>query len=228
MIYNIFNGVGIVLGALIGRVVGHKMSDEQIDSILVIANLSLLVIGMQGAIQTENSMLMMISLVVGGIIGTAIDIDGKFYKLGETLQSKFKGSNPRHTRGIVQVMMIHAIGSMAIIGPVNAALKNDGSLLILKTVLDLISSIIFSTSFGFGVALSGITTFTYQSFFFMLATFIAPILTPEVINEISAIGSVLILALSFNLLKMKEIKISNYLPAILGPMIYHIFQSTFL
>ena len=80
MIYNIFNGVGIVLGALIGRVVGHKMSDEQIDSILVIANLSLLVIGMQGAIQTENSMLMMISLVVGGIIGTAIDIDGKFYK----------------------------------------------------------------------------------------------------------------------------------------------------
>ncbi|NLD16788.1 MAG: DUF554 domain-containing protein [Tissierellia bacterium] len=224
MIYNILNGGGIVLGALIGRIAGHKMSDEQIDSILVIANLSLLVIGIQGAIQTENSMLMMLSLVLGGIAGTAIDIEDKFYKLGELLQSNFKGSDPRYTKGVVQVMMIHAIGSMAIIGPVNAALKNDGSLLILKTVLDLISSMIFSTSFGFGVAISGITTFTYQSFFFLIARFISPVLTPEVINEISAIGSLLIVALSFNLLKMKEIKISNYLPAILGPIVYHFIR----
>lgn len=228
MIYNILNGLGIIVGATIGRIVGHKLSEEQLNSTLLVATLSLFVIGIQGAIQTENSMLMMVSLVLGGILGTAIDIDGKFHKLGETMQSKFKGGNPLYTKGVVQVMMIHAIGSMAIIGPINAALKNDGSLLILKTVLDGISSIIFATTFGLGVALSGITTFVYQSIFYFLATFIAPVLTPEVVNEISAIGSVLIVALSFNLLKMKEIKISNYLPAILGPMIYHIFQSTFL
>lgn len=220
MIYNILNGLGIILGAFIGRSVGHKLSEEQINSVLIGANLAILVIGIQGAIQTENAMLMMISICVGVIVGTALDIDGKFHDFGNRIQSKIKFGDPRYTKGVVQVIMIHVIGSMAIIGPVNAALKNDGSILIFKTVLDFTSTVIFSTTFGFGVALSGIITFLYQGAIYFLASFIAPVLTPEVVNEISAIGSVLIVGLSLNLLNLKEIKVSNFLPAILGPIIY--------
>ena len=221
MIYNILNGFGIILGAFIGRLVGHKLSKEQISSVLIGANLAILVIGIQGAIQTENAMLMIVSLCIGAALGTALDIDGKFHNLGNRLQSKIKIGDPRYTSGVVQVIMMHIIGSMAIIGPVNAALKNDGSILIFKTVLDFTSTIIFSTTFGFGVALSGFVTFLYQGMIYFLASFIAPILTPEVVNEISAIGSVLIVGLSLNLLNLKEIKISNFLPAILGPIVYY-------
>lgn len=221
MIYNIFNGIGIVLGAFIGRIVGHKLSEEQINTVLIGANLAILVIGIQGAIQTENPMLMIVSLCIGAIVGTALDIDGKFHNFGNRLQSKIKIGDPRYIGGVVQVIMIHVIGSMAIIGPVNAALKNDGSILIFKTILDFTSTLIFSTTFGFGVALSGIVTFLYQSGIYFLASFIAPILTPEVVNEISTIGSVLIVGLSLNLLNLKEIKISNFLPAILGPIVYY-------
>lgn len=226
MIYNLINGLGIVAGAFIGSTVGHKLSEEQTDSVLLIANFALLVIGFQGALKTENSMAMMVYLVIGGLIGTALDIDGKFYKLGEAFQSKFKASDSKNTKGIVQVMMMQAIGSMAILGPVNAALNNDGSILIFKTVLDMVSSTIYATVFGFGVALSGIVNFTYQSIIYFLASFIAPVLTPEVVNEISAVGSVLIIALAFSILKIKEVKVSNYLPAILGPVILYFIQTT--
>ena len=178
--------------------------------------------GIQGAIGTENFILMLISLSVAGVIGTTIDIDGKFNDFGAYLKKTVKIGDDRFSEGLVTVLMIHMVGSMAILGPVNAALKNDGSILILKSILDFVITVIFSTSFGAGVMLSGPITFLYQSIFFFLAYFISPVLTPEVTNEISAIGSVLIIGLGFNMLKLKEIKISDYLFAILGPIIYQI------
>lgn len=227
MIYIILNSVGIILGAFIGRLVGHKLSEQQINSVLIGANLSILVIGIQGAIETKNFLLMIISLCIGGALGTALDIDGNFHKFGNTVQSKIKIGDSRYTKGVIQVIMMHIIGSMAILGPVDVALKGEGTILIIKTILDFTSTLIFSTTFGFGVALSGLITFLYQGAIYFLASFIAPILTTEVVNEISAIGSVLIIALSLSLLNLKEIKVSNFLPAILGPIVYYFLQILF-
>lgn len=223
MIYNVINLVAIVLGGIIGGLVGDRIPKKQLDSVLVIAAMCLLVVGFQGAVASENLVLMLISLSIAGIIGTTIDIDGKFNSFGQTLKRVVKIGDEKFSEGLVTVIMIHIIGSMAILGPVNAAIKNDGSILLLKSVLDFVFTLIFSTSFGAGMMLSGPVTFLYQSIFFLLAYIISPILTPAVANEISAIGSVLIIGLGFNLLKIKEIKISDYLPAILGPIIYQIF-----
>ena len=223
MIYNVINLVAIVLGGIIGGLVGDRIPKKQLDSVLVIAAMCLLVVGFQGAVASENLVLMLISLSIAGIIGTTIDIDGKFNSFGQTLKRVVKIGDEKFSEGLITVIMIHIIGSMAILGPVNAAIKNDGSILLLKSVLDFVFTLIFSTSFGAGMMLSGPVTFLYQSIFFLLAYIISPILTPAVANEISAIGSVLIIGLGFNLLKIKEIKISDYLPAILGPIIYQIF-----
>ena len=223
MIYNVINLVAIVLGGIIGGLVGDRIPKKQLDSVLVIAAMCLLVVGFQVAVASENLVLMLISLSIAGIIGTTIDIDGKFNSFGQTLKRVVKIGDEKFSEGLVTVIMIHIIGSMAILGPVNAAIKNDGSILLLKSVLDFVFTLIFSTSFGAGMMLSGPVTFGYQSIFFLLAYIISPILTPAVANEISAIGSVLIIGLGFNLLKIKEIKISDYLPAILGPIIYQIF-----
>lgn len=223
MIYNVINLVAIVLGGIIGGLVGDRIPKKQLDSVIVIAAMCLLVVGFQGAVASENLVLMLISLSIAGIIGTTIDIDGKFNSFGQTLKRVVKIGDEKFSEGLVTVIMIHIIGSMAILGPVNAAIKNDGSILLLKSVLDFVFTLIFSTSFGAGMMLSGPVTFLYQSIFFLLAYIISPILTPAVANEISAIGSVLIIGLGFNLLKIKEIKISDYLPAILGPIIYQIF-----
>lgn len=223
MIYNVINLVAIVLGGIIGGLVGDRIPKKQLDSVIVIAAMCLLVVGFQGAVASENLILMLISLSIAGIIGTTIDIDGKFNSFGQTLKRVVKIGDEKFSEGLITVIMIHIIGSMAILGPVNAAIKNDGSILLLKSVLDFVFTLIFSTSFGAGMMLSGPVTFLYQSIFFLLAYIISPILTPAVANEISAIGSVLIIGLGFNLLKIKEIKISDYLPAILGPIIYQIF-----
>lgn len=223
MIYNVINLVAIVLGGIIGGLVGDRIPKKQLDSVIVIAAMCLLVVGFQGAVASENLVLMLISLSIAGIIGTTIDIDGKFNSFGQTLKRVVKIGDEKFSEGLITVIMIHIIGSMAILGPVNAAIKNDGSILLLKSVLDFVFTLIFSTSFGAGMMLSGPVTFLYQSIFFLLAYIISPILTPAVANEISAIGSVLIIGLGFNLLKIKEIKISDYLPAILGPIIYQIF-----
>ena len=222
MIYNFINMFAIIAGGIIGGLVGDKIPKKQLDSIMLISGMCILVVGIQGAIGTENFILMLISLSVAGVIGTTIDIDGKFNDFGAYLKKTVKIGDDRFSEGLVTVLMIHMVGSMAILGPVNAALKNDGSILILKSILDFVITVIFSTSFGAGVMLSGPITFLYQSIFFFLAYFISPVLTPGVTNEISAIGSVLIIGLGFNMLKLKEVKISDYLFAILGPIIYQI------
>lgn len=222
MIYNFINMAAIILGGIIGGLVGEKIPKKQLESVLLISGMCILVVGIQGAIQTQNFILMLVSLSVAGVIGTTIDIDGKFNNFGDYLKKVVKIGDEKFSEGLVIVLMIHIVGSMAILGPVNAALRNDGSILILKSILDFSITVIFSTTFGAGVMLSGPITFLYQSVFYFMAYFLSPVLTPEVTGEISAIGSVLIIGLGLNMLKIKEIKISDYLFAIMGPVIYQI------
>ena len=117
--------------------------------------------------------------------------------------------------------MIQVVGTLAIVGPLNVALMNDPSILIFKTVLDFTSTLIYGAKYGLSVMLSGPLVLVYQAAIYLLAGVVSPFLTTDPIHEMSAIGSALIFALSLDLLGIIRVKTTNYLPAILGPVIYY-------
>ena len=168
---------------------------------------------------------MIVSCVLGAIIGVKLNLDSKFNQLGLFLKSKFKTTDENFVKGFITVFMIQCVGSMAIVGPLNIALKNDSSILSVKIILDICSTLIYGSIYGRSVMLSGPFVFLYETIIFLLATVLQPILTPYVINEISAIGSLLILGMSLDLLNVIKLKVVNYLPALLGPIVYYIITT---
>lgn len=227
MQYNLLNLAAILAGGAISLLVRKKLPMRQVEAARMIANLCILAVGIQGAIVTNNMMLMLLSAVLGGIIGTALGIDDGFQRLGEKLKNLAKSRDSRFSQGFVTVFMMQCIGSMAILGPINAALKGDGTILMLKSVLDFTSTLVYGTIYGSGVLLSGPMVFLYQGAIYLAAGFLSPLLKPQIVVEISAIGSLLIMALSLNLLDIVKIKVADYLPAMLGPVVYYILLNAF-
>ncbi len=208
-------------GGLVSRPVSRWVPDHLLKQMMIIANICVAIIGIQGAIQTENTILMLMSCVIGGLIGSAIGIDEGFGRLGEWLKEKFGRDDQSFSKGLVTVFLMQAVGSMAILGPMNLALHGDPDLLVFKSVLDFTSTLIYGAIFGKGVILSGPLLFIYQSLFYFAAGYVAPFLTAQMTHEISAIGSVIIFALSLDLLGIVRVKSANYLPALLGPVLYY-------
>lgn len=217
--------IGIEIAGFVSSYAKKFISRAQLQGVLIITNLCIAVVGVQGAITTKNNVLMIVSCVMGGMIGVKMNLDDKFNKLGLFLKSKFKTADENFVKGFITVFMIQCVGSMAIVGPLNIGLKNDSSILSFKIILDICSTLIYGSIYGRSVMLSGPFVFLYETIIFLLAGILQPILTSDVINEISAIGSLLILGMSLDLLDVIRLKVANYLPALLGPIIYYIISS---
>ncbi len=228
MQYLLLNLVAILAGGLVSRPVSRFVPENLLKQMMIIANICVAIIGIQGAIQTENTILMLLSCVIGGLVGAGLGIDENFSRFGEWLKGKFGREDQSFSKGLVTVFLMQAVGSMAILGPINLALHDDPSLLIFKSVLDFTSTLIYGAIFGKGVILSGPLLFVYESIFYFLADFVAPFLTAQMTHEISAIGSVIIFALSLDLLGIVRVKTANYLPALLGPVVFYGIQGLFM
>lgn len=225
MLYILWNMLGIEIAGFVSSYVKKHISEAQLQAVLIIANLCIAVVGIQGAITTKDSVLMIISCVLGAMIGIKLNLDEKFNQLGLFLKSKFKNADENFVKGFITAFMIQCVGSMAIVGPLNIGLKNDASILSFKIILDICSSLIYGAIYGRSVMLSGPFVFIYEAIIFLLAGVLQPILTSDVINEISAIGSLLILGMSLDLLGVIKLKVANYLPALLGPIVYHMITT---
>lgn len=213
--------LGIEIAGFVSSYVKNFISKAQLQAVLIVSNLCIAVVGIQGAITTKNSILMIVSCVLGAMIGVKLNLDNKFNQLGLFLKSKFKTADENFVKGFITVFMIQCVGSMAIVGPLDIGLKNDASILSFKIILDVCSTLIYGAIYGRSVMLSGPFVFLYETVIFLLAGVLQPILTADVINEISAIGSLLILGMSLDLLAVIKLKVANYLPALLGPIIYY-------
>ncbi len=224
MFYVFLDLVGITIGGLLSKPLQKFLSDRQIDSMMEIATLCVGIIGIQGAIKTKQPLLMLISLVIGSVIGVWLDIDGKFNRFGDIIKGKLKTSDPHFVEGFVTVFMIECVGSMSIVGPLDVALSGSTNLMLFKVVLDAITSLVYGAIFGYSVLLSGPFVFLYEAIIYGGASFIQPLLTSSTINEISAVGSLLIVALACDILEIKRFKVANFLPALLGPIIFGLFQ----
>lgn len=192
------------------------------DTIGYALALCVLTIGIQGAIQTENMMLMIISAVVGSLIGEALRLEDRLDSLGAWVQKRLAKDDDGFSQGFISATLLYCVGSMAVVGSIEAGLQNKPDTLLAKAVLDGVSALILSSSMGMGVALSALPLLTYQGAIALLAMLLGNFLPAEAIAEVSATGSLLIIGLGFNMLGFSKARIcvGNMLPAILIPAVY--------
>lgn len=213
------NLITVVAGTLVGLVAGKFLNQRIRTATMSAVALITIGIAVPGLMNSTKPLVPILSLVVGTVIGEALDIDRAVNRLGDRLQEKFKGRS-RITEGFVTGTLVFAVGAMTIMGSLDSGLKNDHTILIAKSVIDGISSIIFASTMGVGVAFAGLSVFVIEGGITLLASLVAPLLTEVVINEITFVGSLLILGISGNLLGITKLKLLNMMPAVFLPILF--------
>jgi uncharacterized membrane protein YqgA involved in biofilm formation len=228
MLGPIVNGVAIVICALAGRFLIKGLSGRFEIIIKKAIGLSIMYIGISGAMENQRVMMLIISMVAGSIIGEWVDIDKGMNKLGLWAEKKFGFGEGNFAKGFVTASILFCTGSMAIVGAMQSGLQGNHEMLYAKSILDGVIAIVFSSTMGIGVAFSAIPVFLYEGAIALGAGFIKDMLTTEIITEMSAVGSLLIAALGFNFLEVKEIKVANMIPAIFLPWLFIALETAFL
>lgn len=226
MIGTIVNSVAVVIGCLIGSLIKGRLKTNISNTIMSGLGLCVLYIGVSGALKGEDTLLMIICIVIGALIGELIDIDKWLSRLGEIIERKVNKvgkSNISIAEGFVSASLLFCVGAMAIVGALESGLKGNHDTLFTKSILDGISSIIFTSSLGIGVIFSAVTVFIYQGAITLGAGILSGVLSTTVITNMSAIGGLLIVGLGFNMLGVTKIKVANLLPAIFLPILFQIF-----
>lgn len=227
MLGTVVNSVAIIIGGIIGLFLKKGIKDEYKDTIMNGIGLCIIIIGIMGAIESQNIILVVASIVLGSILGETIDIEKRLNTLGDNLEKRFSKDGSNFSKGFVTASLVFCIGAMAIQGSIQSGLTGDHSILLIKTVLDGTLSVMFASTLGIGVAFSSIAVFLYQGSITLLANGIKGFMTPDIINEMSAVGGVLIMAIGINILEIKKIRIGNMLPAIFIPIVYYLVINIF-
>lgn len=215
------NGLAIFLGGIIGHKFREYVSEKISSSIIKVVALNIMILGLKEGLNYRNGMLNLAYLVIGVIIGEILDLDGNLKKIGNYIQNKFTKGKPGIAKGFVVSTIIFCVGSMAILGPLEIALKNNNEILTMKSIMDGISSIIFAASYGIGVIFSGVVVIIYQFIIYIFGTGISTLINSDIIQDISSVGGVVLLALGITIIfGERNIKVSNMLPAIFLPIVY--------
>jgi uncharacterized membrane protein YqgA involved in biofilm formation len=224
MLGTIVNTLSILVGGLTGSLLKNRISSEYNETIMKALGLSVILIGLKGALEVNDILLLIISLALGTLMGEMLKIEKGIERIGAFLESKFSKQGGL-ANGFVTASLVYCVGAMAIMGSLESGLSNKHDILYAKSLIDGITAIIFSSSLGIGVCFSAISVFIYQGIITLTASLMKQFLIPSVINEMSAIGGLLIVAIGANMLDIKRIKVGNMLPAVFIPLIYYIFKS---
>ncbi|MGI6552390.1 MAG: DUF554 domain-containing protein [Bacillota bacterium] len=213
----IVNVLAILVGATMGQIAGKKLSSDLQLIVMQSIGLGVVLIGLQMAFQTQNVLITLISLVLGGLLGVILGLAEGLEKLGCWLENRLsKETSPGHfSRGFVSASLLYCVGAMAIMGSLESGLTGNHQILYAKSLLDGVSAIVLASTLGWGVAFSSLTVFVYQGSITLLASWVGKFLTEAIINEMTAVGGLMILAIGLGLLDIKEIKVANLLPAII-------------
>lgn len=225
MLGTIVNFFAIILGGLLGLILKGGIPKKISDTVMQGLALCVVFIGISGSLKAQDTLIVIISIAIGAVIGEIIDIDKQLKKLGDYIESKFKGGNNKISEGFVTSSLIYCVGAMAIMGSLESGLQGKYDTLFTKSLLDGTSSIIFSSTLGVGVLLSSVTVLIYQGAITLGASLIKPLLIDSVVANMSAAGSLLILGLGLNMLGVTKIKVANLLPAMFLPIIIEVIKN---
>ncbi|MDA3732975.1 DUF554 domain-containing protein [Niameybacter massiliensis] len=227
MLGTIVNVLLILVGSILGILLKRGIEKRYEDLIMSALGLVTAVIGITFAIKSQNMLIVVVSLVIGALIGEWIDIDSKLNKVGDWLKDKVKGKGgtgleeeSRIGEGFVTATLLFCVGSMAIMGALDSGLRGDHTILYTKSIMDGISALIFASSMGIGVALSAFPILIYQGGIALMAQTVQPYLSDAMMIEMNAVGGILLIGIGLSLLDIKRIKVSNLLPALIIPIIW--------
>ncbi len=225
MIATIINCITVLIGSIIGIFIKNHINKDFKHIVETSAGLITLFIGISMGIATQSYVVLLFSIILGGMIGFIIHIHEGIYHLGTKIEKITfnKGDGDSFAKGFLNASVLFCTGAMTILGSIQAGTTQNYELLLVKSFLDGSMSIIFAATYGIGVMFSVVVIFIVQGFFTLLGFAISPLLGDAGITELAAVGGVMIVMISLNLLEIKKIKTANYLPSlILAPILINI------
>lgn len=222
------NTLTVLLGGTIGTLFKKGIPERLTDALMKGIGLCVIYIGIKGAFEGSNTLVLILSIVFGAVAGTLIDIDGLINRFANWVEKKFNKKDSKKVsvaEGIVTATLLFCVGSMTVVGSLNAGLKHDNETLYTKAMLDAVSSLVLASTMGVGVILSAACVFVIQGGLVLMSGLLEGILTQAAVNEMTCAGSVIIIAIGLNLTGISKFKVANYIPAIIfAPIFLWIFS----
>lgn len=216
MLGTLINCSSILIGGIIGIFLKSRLSEKLQQTVMQAIGLAVLAIGISGLAEIESMIVIVLAMVIGACIGFFLDLDGKLNRFSMRLENRFsKKENHNFSMGIVSASLLFCVGSMAILGAFESGLSNNHTILLTKSILDFTSAMILASTFGWSVLLAAGVVLVYQGGLTLLSSFAAPWMSTAMIANMSGVGSLLIIALSLQILHIIEIRLPDFLPAIL-------------
>jgi uncharacterized membrane protein YqgA involved in biofilm formation len=215
MIGTWINAAAVVAGSSLGLVFRKNLPKKYEDVYFQVVGLFSLVLGIQMALGMGSPLLVLFSLVLGGFFGARMKLDKRIDRFGGFLKKHLRSDNERFSEGLVTAFLLFCMGSMTIVGAIEEGFGQKSDLLMTKSMLDFFSSLMLASGLGVGVLFSVVPLVVFQGGITLLVSLIGRDIPAEIITEITATGGIILMGLSLNLLRIKELKIINLLPALL-------------
>ena len=233
MLGTFVNIAAVLAGGALGLLLKGGIKDNYRTMLNYSLALTVLFIGFSGALSNmlqpdANPLLFAVSLAIGGLVGEWMGIERALERLGSFLQTKLStGGDSTFSKGFVASSLLYCVGTMAILGSLQSATEGTHTILFAKSLLDGVMSIAMASALGVGVLFSAFSVFVYQGSITLLAQWISPFLTADMLRELSIVGGIILVAISLNMLELTKIKTGNLLPAILVPIVYYLVLGFF-
>ncbi len=223
MIGVLANVATVIIGSMIGLLIKKGLSERIAAAMTTATALAVIYIGIDGMMSGEKTLVLVLSLVMGGMLGTLLNLDGRLESLASKAEKSFNGGGTKTAEGFVSATLLFCVGAMTVVGALQSGLSGNHEMQFTKAILDFVSSIVLSSTLGAGVMLAALSVFAVQGSIVILARAIEPFLSASAIAEMTCVGSVLILALALNMLGITKIKLMNFVPSIFIPIVLCIF-----
>lgn len=221
MIGTFVNAGMILIGSIAGSVLKKGIKDKYKEALFLAMGLAATGLGINSIVQnmpnSEYPVLFIVSLAIGSLFGTILDIDGKFHKLVNRFSTKGKLA-----QGLSTGILLFCIGTLSILGPINAALYKDYTFLFTNATLDLVTSTVLASAYGIGMCIAAGVLFLWQGSIYVLTLFLGNFMSASLMCEISIVGGFLIFCSGISILEIKNIKTLNLLPSLLVPVLFFI------
>ncbi|WP_379135398.1 DUF554 domain-containing protein [Paenibacillus sp. sgz500958] len=212
------NGITVIFGTLLGRLL-RRIPESMKTTVMNAIGLAIIVLGIQMGFKSNNFLIVILSLVIGAVIGELISLEDKFTRVGNWLEKTIGSNEPGSiSQGFITASLVFVVGAMGILGALDSGIKGNHDILYTKAIMDGFISIILTTTLGIGVMFSAIPIILYEGAIALFATQISRFMPDELLNqciaELTATGGIMIAAIGFNLLGMTKIKVANLIPGI--------------
>lgn len=225
MLGTIVNVAAVLAGGCIGLVIRKGLPEKLEKGLMTALGLCTMYIGISGLSEGKITLVLILSMVFGTIIGELIDLDKQVGRLGEFVRNKVGGKDEKSNiaEGFVSASLLFCVGAMSIVGSLQSGISGNHETLYAKSMLDFVAAILFASSLGIGVLFSAAFVLAYQGSITLLAQWIAPVLSDAAVAEMSCVGSLILIALAFNMIGLSKYRVMNFVPAIFMPILFCLF-----